>query len=87
MNGERADVGRGVASTSLSVGKPIDESWCAGAAGDADREARGDTESFIFARFSKDLKEKSHKITVNTGSKTAHVVLKPIDRGFFQASI
>ena len=33
----------------------------AGAAGDAGREARRDTESFIFARFSKDLKEKSHK--------------------------
>ena len=61
MNGERADVGRGVASTSLSVGQPIDESWKAGAAGDAGREARGGTESFILARFSKDLKEKSHK--------------------------
>ena len=47
MNGGRADVGGGVASTSASVGNPIDESWWAGAAGDAGREARGDTESFI----------------------------------------
>ena len=50
MNGERADVGRGVASTSASVGQPIDESRCARAAGDAGREARGDTESFILPR-------------------------------------
>ena len=47
MNGGRADVGGGVASTSASVGNPIDESWWAGAAGDAGREARGDAESFI----------------------------------------
>ena len=28
------------------------------------------------------MKEKSHKVTGNTGSKTAHLVLKPRDRGF-----